>query len=391
MSERMKNMVIIIMAGGAGTRFWPLSTEKNPKQFLTLFGDKSLLQMSFDRISTLVPPEKVLVLTHKDFIPQVQKQLPLIPQDNIIGEPARKYTAAAVMLAALLSRKRFGNPVMTILTADHLIKPFDSFQKHIRSAARMAEKNDVLYTFGIVPTYPAVGFGYLECGELIVNDDGIKHYRVRSFKEKPDIDTASQYVKSGKFYWNSGMFIWTVDTILRQLNLHLPHHVESISEAIPYDKTDRWDNELRNAFESLHPISIDCGIMEKALNVRCVVSNFSWSDVGGWLALKDHLPADDATNSFNCRLIDMDARNNLIFCEEPDDTVMIIGVNDLVVVRAGSNLLVVDKDRTEDIKKLSPVVIKETKRENHRPWGYYQILSENPECKVKRIVVYPGM
>ncbi len=345
-------LVVVIMAGGAGTRFWPLSTEDKPKQFLKLFGNRSLLQMSFDRISNLVPEERILVLTNTNFVKSVKEQLPEIPEENIIGEPYRRDTAAAVALASLLCQKRYGNPVIATLTADHLIEPVDVFEKTLLSAVRMADKNDVLYTFGIKPTHPATGYGYIECGNLSVNDEGIKHYELLRFKEKPDIETARKYFDSGKFYWNSGMFVWSVEAILRQLHNHLPTHIETLEKAIPFDKSERWNLALKEAFEPLYPISIDFGIMEKAPNVRCIASTFSWSDVGGWLALKDHLQKDKADNSYRGAIIQMDAHENLIFCKNPSDTVMLIGIKDLVIVRAGSKTLITHKDRAEDVKKL---------------------------------------
>lgn len=352
MKEENLNLVVVIMAGGAGTRFWPLSAENRPKQFLNLFGDRTLLQMSFDRISSLVPPERILVLTNAAFVPIVREQLSEIPVENIIGEPTRRDTAAAVGLAAVLCRRRFGNPVMVILTADHLIEPVDSFQKTLLSAARMAAQNDVLYTFGIQPTFPATGFGYLERGAQIADDNRIEHFQLVRFKEKPDLATARQYVESGKFYWNSGMFVWTAEAILKQIETHLPTHIKELSNAVRFDQTPRWDDSLKAAFESLDVISIDFGVMEKATNVRCIASKFSWSDVGGWLALKGCLPEDEAGNCCRGNTISLDATDNLVFCEDSEETIMLIGIKDLVVVRAGARTLIVHKDRTEEIKKL---------------------------------------
>ena len=352
MNENGLDLVVVIMAGGAGTRFWPLSTEQRPKQFINLFGDRSLLQKSFDRISDLVTPARVLVLTNAAYVSIVKEQLPRIPAENIIGEPIRRDTAAAVGLAAVLCRKRFGNPVMATLTADHLIEPVDLFQQTLLSAARRATDSNALYTFGIQPTYPATGYGYLERGASIGDYEGVEHFQLLRFKEKPDLETASQYVESGKFYWNSGMFVWTADAILKEFELHLPDHAKALSRAAAADQTPEWEDALKVAFESLHRVSIDFGVMEKAQNVCCVASKFSWDDVGGWLALRSYLPKDEAGNCFRGKAITLDATDNVLFCEDPEETVMLIGVKDLVVVRAGAGLLIVNKDRTEDIKKL---------------------------------------
>jgi mannose-1-phosphate guanylyltransferase len=352
MSEQRENLVIVIMAGGVGTRFWPLSTDEVPKQFLDLFGDRSLLQQSFDRVSDLVPPERILVLTNAAFVSTVQEQLPEIPTKNIIGEPIRRDTAAAVGLAALLCRKRFGNPVMVTLTADHLIEPVSLFQKTLLSAASKAAEGEALYTFGVEPTYPATGYGYLERGTQIFDDGGIEHFQLLHFKEKPHLEAARAYVQSGDFYWNAGMFVWTAEAILKEMAIHLPNHVKVLSHAVEFDQTPQWADALKTAFESLHRVSIDFGVMEKAQKVCCVASRFSWRDVGGWLALESCLSQDEAGNCCYGEPVTLDATDNLVFCEDPEETVMLIGVKDLVIVRVGARTLITHKDRTEDVKKL---------------------------------------
>ena len=352
MAERDLDLVVVIMAGGVGTRFWPLSTANVPKQFLELFGDRTLLQKSFDRVSGLVPPERVLVLTNAAFVSMVKEQLPEIPVENIIGEPMRRDTAAAVGLAAMLCRKRFGNPVIVTLTADHLIEPVSLFQKTMLSAVGKAAEGDALYTFGIEPNYPATGYGYLERGAPIGEDEGIQHFQLLRFKEKPDLATAGEYVDSGRFYWNSGMFVWMADAILKELETHLPDHARALARAAGFDRTDRWEQVLQEAFESIPRVSIDFGVMEKAQNVCCVASKFSWDDVGGWLSLNNYLTKDETGNCCRGKALMLDASDNVVFCEDPEETVMLIGVKDLVVVRARGGILVVHKDRTEDIKKL---------------------------------------
>ncbi|MBW2107444.1 MAG: mannose-1-phosphate guanylyltransferase [Deltaproteobacteria bacterium] len=311
-----------------------------------------MLQMSYDRIRDLVPPDRVLVLTNQAFADRVREQLAEIPPDNIVGEPMRKDTSAAVGLAAALCRKRFGNPVIVTLTADHTIEPVSVFQKTLLSAVRQAAADGALYTFGIQPTYPATGYGYLERGALLYNDDGIEHYELRRFKEKPPLEAARQYVDSGKFYWNSGMFVWRTDTIWRALETHLPGHVKALERAAAFDRTPDWQQALKEAFEGLPRVSIDYGVMEKADRVCCVASKFSWNDVGGWLALRDYLPDDGRENRCRARAIVLDASGNTVFCEQPEETVMLVGVKDLVIVRAAEGMLIAHKDRVEDVKKL---------------------------------------
>jgi mannose-1-phosphate guanylyltransferase len=352
MENTERDLVIVIMAGGMGTRFWPLSTEEKPKQFLSLFDDRSLLQKSYDRVAGFVPDERILVLTNKRFVDLAREQLPKIPAENIIGEPMRRDTAAAVCLGAVMCEKRFGNPVMVILTADHLIEPPELFRQTLLSAIYSARQNSMMYTFGIKPTYPATGYGYLELGPKVEEGNGIEHFELLHFVEKPDIETAKRYVQSGRFRWNSGMFVWRTDTILREIRQYIPAHLEIISEAIKSYRTPRWQRALDKGFENLEPISIDYAVMEKSRNVRCASCTFSWSDVGGWNAIKAYLPRDEAGNYLRGRVKNMDSNGNLVFCQDKNETVILIGVRDLVVVRADGKTLITHKDRTEDIKKL---------------------------------------
>lgn len=347
-----KNLVTIIMAGGVGTRFWPLSTHERPKQFIQLFDDRSLLQKSYDRVVGIVPDERVFVLTNRQFVPLVREQLPNLPDHNIIGEPQRKDTAAAVCLGTLIAMKRYGNPVIITLTADHLIEPVERFQQTLISAVKEARYTNALYTFGITPTYPATGYGYLEVGEESIIHDGIEHFHVVSFKEKPDAEMASQYLESGRFLWNSGMFVWTADAIFNELTLSLPKHVMRLTKAVEKLGTAQWENELQERFAAIEKISIDYAVMEKARDVRCVSGDFSWKDVGGWLAIKDFLPKDENGNFIKGKVHTLDAQGNMVFCDRPKETLAMVGVSDVVVVRAGEKTLVAHKDRLEDVKHL---------------------------------------
>lgn len=352
MNDNDLNMVAVIMAGGAGTRFWPLSTEKKPKQFITLFDDRTLLQKSRDRLRGILSPERILVITNAAYVNLVKEQLPEIPTANIIGEPTRRDTAAAVCLGAAIAKKRFGNPVIVTVTADHVIEPLDLFRKTILSAARKARESNALYTFAVKPTFPATEYGYLEMGENLGTDSGIAHFRVAKFREKPNLEMAGIYFESGTHFWNSGMFAWNTDAILRELRTHLPDHYEKIVTAVEYESTASWPEKLREAFEDIEPISIDYAVMEKAVDVRCAAAEFMWSDVGGWLALKDFLPCDGEGNYFRGIVHTYDSSGNIVFSDDPNETLMLVGVDDLVAVRAGGKTLIADKSRIEDIKKV---------------------------------------
>ncbi len=345
-------LTVVIMAGGAGTRFWPLSTAERPKQLLHLFGERSLLQQSYDRVKELVPVDRILVLTNQVLMGPVREQLPELPAANVIGEPLRRDTAAAVALAALLCRKRYGDPVIAVLTADHLIKPVELFQKTLLSAAAAAAAEPVLYTFGIRPTYAATCYGYLERGEKITQDQGVEHYRLLRFKEKPDKATAREYLETGRYYWNSGMFVWSAGTILAEYERQLPEYLQHLGPVVEQDCTAGWDEALRAGFERLKATSVDFGIMEDAAQVRAVAGDFYWNDVGGWPALEEFLETDDSGNAARGKVEALNALGNLVYCEDPEETVALVAVEGLVVVRTGDKTLIVPRDKTEQIKEL---------------------------------------
>lgn len=347
------NLAVLILAGGAGTRFWPLSTQQRPKQFLSLLGEETLLQAAFRRARLLAPLERILVMTNETFLPLVREQLPDLPEKNIVGEPMRRDTAAAICLGAILFQRRFRNPVMVVVTADHRIEPVEEFIRVIRSAASMAARERVLYTIGIPPTYPATSYGYLHKGNRLQTDDGLEHYELLGFREKPDLPTAETYVRSGEYAWNSGMFIWQVGVILEEIAQKLPLHREALEPCVLDGEEATCDQDkLSQAFGVLPPVSIDYGLMEHAQNVRMIGATFEWSDLGGWLALEAYLASDEAGNHYRGQVVGLDSRSNIVFCENPDELVALVGVDDLVVVRAGNRTLVVPRWRAEDVKQL---------------------------------------
>ena len=353
-----RELVVAIMAGGAGTRFWPASTTKRPKQFLPLTGERTLLQMTFDRVASVVGAERVLVLTQQRFQDLVHEQLPDLPKRNIIGEPMRRDTAAAVALAATVADAHFRGPdgqapVLAILASDHVISPDAAFQATLVSAARGAKGADgALYTFGLEPRSPSTAYGYLEVSDVLGDDDGVVHQRLVRQVEKPARAVAEGYVAGGKHLWNSGMFVWSTTAILGELERQLPAHRSLLQTAAKRFGEDDFDAALAAGFEPLEKISIDYGVMENAQDVRCVRATFDWSDVGGFVALKDHLPVDDDDNAHRAELVARDARGNIVFAEDATEQVALIGVEDLIVVRVGARTLVVHKHRAEEIKQL---------------------------------------
>lgn len=336
-------LVAVILAGGAGTRFWPASTAEKPKQFLTLVGDRSLLQMSHDRVRALVPPERILVVTAARFVAEVRRHLPDLPAHNVIGEPLRRDTAAAVALAGLVVDARFGPARMAVLTADHLISPPERFQDALRTAVDHCDERHAV-TFGIEPTAPATGYGYLETGS------GETVAPVIRFHEKPDLETARRYVESGRFLWNSGMFVFHTRGLRAALAAHLPRHLELLEPVA--SRGDVSTGALEPAFSALSSISIDKGLMEKLDGTLCVRARFDWSDVGSFPALAPHLPHDGAGNAVRGRVHTRDATANVVWCEDAQELVGLVGVSDLVVVRAGRRTLIAPLSRAEEVKLL---------------------------------------
>lgn len=343
--------VVTIMAGGVGTRFWPVSTKMHPKQFLRLVGERTLLQASYERAAALTSHERILVLTNESFVPEVRRQLPLIPAENVIGEPVRRDTAGAITLAALLAKSRYGSPMMVVLTADHWISPLAEFVRTIDAAVELAAQTGEICTIGIPASYPATGYGYIHCPTLVFPEGGVAHGEVSSFREKPDLATAVAYVQSGDHWWNSGMFVWSVPTIIRELTANLPGHLSLLEPVVTGGSAAELEARLAGAFPQLPVISIDYAVMEKALRVHMVRSTFNWSDLGGWSALEDYLSIDQG-NRCEGRVVAIDAAENVVFCEDRDELVALLGVHGLVIARAGGRTLIADKHRAEDVKKL---------------------------------------
>ena len=353
MTTKPADVAVVILAGGAGTRFWPLSTEARPKQFLRLVGERTLLQQAYDRVATLVPAEQVLVLTAQRFTAEVRKQLPELPSQNVVGEPCRRDTAAAVALATLLCKHHLAAKVMVLLTADHRIEPVSAFQQVLTSAIQGARLHaSALYTIGIQPSYAATSYGYLQLGKRIDTDGTVPHYALEQFREKPDLHTAQTYVDSGQFRWNSGMFIWTVDAIMGELEEHLPDHLSQLKQAVAAHGTPDFEQALNQAFTPLSSTSIDYAVMERARQVHCVDAQFEWDDLGGWLAMERFLERDAANNAVRGHLHALDAAGNIVFCEREDEHVALVGVRDMVVIRTSNKTLVMPKERAEEIKQL---------------------------------------
>lgn len=344
----MNHYYALIMAGGGGTRLWPLSRQKNPKQSIQLFGDRTLYQIAVDRLAPLFPPERILVVTSSQYAPGLQAQRPLIPAENFVIEPSPKGTAPAIGLAALAIRQRDPQALMACLTADHFIKDEGRFRALLAAAAEVAAK-DFLVTLGIEPTYPATGFGYIQRDSVLGTFGGFEAYHTARFKEKPPLEEAQQMVADGLHSWNSGMFVWRVERLMEEFAWQMPgfHHQLSQIEAEPSSLATIWPNVLNT--------TIDYGIMEGAEQVAVIpAGGLGWNDVGSWEALLEVLPRDEAGNVvLGTELIGLETRDTLIHNSNPQrQLVATIGVSGLAIVDTGDILLVCPLEKAQAVREI---------------------------------------
>ncbi|MBN1868662.1 NTP transferase domain-containing protein [Candidatus Sumerlaeota bacterium] len=353
--------VVVIMAGGSGERFWPLSRKGRPKQLLALATDKPMLAEVAERACDLVGASNLFIVAGPHLEEAIREVLPLLPSDNLVIEPMGKNTAPCLALAAVVIAKRYGpDTVMGVLSADSLIGDLETFDRNVDLAFETAEREDVLVTLGIRPTHPDTGFGYLEIGPAVSPEGdprGTAH-RVESFREKPDEETARRYVESGQYLWNSGMFFWRIATLLKGLEQHAPAIASGAARIAESIGTDEYRTILREVFENWEKISIDYALMEKARNVRAVAGEFGWDDVGTWTALARTRPVDADGNLEIGRCLALDTADTILYnktgatSDEEPPLLVSLGVQDLVVVHAGSAVLVCHRDRAQDIKQV---------------------------------------
>lgn len=348
----MANRYVVIMAGGKGERFWPQSRLKRPKQLLPIVGEKPLLTQTVDRLSGLVPPENILIVTNEEQKAAVIDICPMLPEANIIGEPVGRDTAAAVGLSMVLVKQRDPEGVFAMLPADHVIHDDDGFKKIVAASFEAAEKESVLVTIGISPEFPATGYGYIHRGDAWTEIDGRTVYHVKAFKEKPDEATAKSYVDSGEYYWNAGMFVWTVQAIgaaFAEFTPGLNSALGKIDDALTAGQP--LANVLNEQYPSLEKISIDYAVMENAKNVVTMESAFDWDDVGEWPAVARHFAADAAGNVVKGHGMVHGGEGNIVISPEGHLTA-IVGADDLIVVRTEDATLICPKSKAQDIKHL---------------------------------------
>jgi len=354
MSDSSKPFAAVIMAGGQGQRFWPLSTSGRPKQFLDL--DKSgrtLIQATFDRLVPLTGTvDRIFVATAARYVDLVREQLPELPGGNLLVEPTPRDSAPAIALACLAIQQRLGDVVVGFFSSDHRIGG-SGFTSTTRRAIEVASQADGLVTIGIRPTRPATGYGYIELGDRVPTplgsvEPGVDAHRIARFVEKPNLRVAETYVESGKHLWNAGIFVWPVAAALTELDRHAEGLMKPLRAAVA-------KRNIAEVFPTLQRISIDFALMERTDRAYVVPGAFEWDDIGDWVALERLIAPEDGPGGPNTVIgkhVGLDASRNIVYTEDPDDVVVTLGVHDLVVVKRGKTLLLVHKDRVQEIKSL---------------------------------------
>ncbi len=337
----------VIMAGGVGARFWPKSREKQPKQLLKIFNEKSLIQNTVSRLEGIVEKENIFIVTNKIQKPGIVEQLPGIPEQNVIEEPFGKNTAACIGLASVLVEKNNEDAITLILPADHMITDNNKFRDTITKAAKFAEKENALVTIGITPDRPETGYGYIQTDDLVQDDD---IFNVKTFAEKPTLETAKRFVESGDFLWNSGMFIWKVSVIMEQFNSYMPNLYEGLLKIKSAIGAENFEEVLVHEYRRMKSISIDYGVMEKSQKVCVVKGFFDWNDVGSWEAVYQLSEKDSEKNVGGNDILFQDTTNSYVNTNKKFTA--LVGVDNLVVIETEDALLICDRNQAQSVKQV---------------------------------------
>jgi len=336
----------VIMAGGRGERFWPKSRNSRPKQFLSLTSDgETMIQKTVRRLSPLVAPEDIFIVTNAAYKELVADQLPEVPAENVLAEPCARNTAPCIAFAAAVIGRKYDDAMMLVLPSDHLIGYENIYIKTLKKAVTVAEQGKNLVTIGITPTYPETGYGYINFGE-----ESGDAYAVERFVEKPDLPTAKKYLASGKYLWNSGMFVWKISSVMANLKEFMPEIYEGALRIGESFGTDSFEETLVKEFTAFTSESIDFGIMEKASDIYTIPGSFGWDDVGSWLAVERINETDDDKNYIDGDVITVDSKRTTVCGGKR--LIAAIGTRDIIIVDTDDVLLVCSKNNTQDVKKV---------------------------------------
>ncbi len=386
----------VILAGGSGTRFWPLSRELLPKQLLSILDERSMLALTLDRILPLIQVEDVRIVTIRSQAGEVRRELASLgrPEIRVLEEPEARNTAAAIGLAAVEILRDDPQGILAVFPADHHILDARTFTELIQRARKVAAAG-WLVTLGIQPTRPETGYGYIQRGDLLEGHATQGAYRVRRFTEKPDRETAEEYLRTGEYYWNSGIFLWRADLFMEEMRRHLPEHHRVLQKiaSLPEDKPGREDR-IRELYGALESISVDYGIMERSDRVAVIPAEMGWNDVGSWAAVHDLMEKDENGNVLRGDVVALDTRNSLIRSE--DRLVAVLGVEDLVVVDTTDAVLVCPRERVQEVRRIAELLREQNRdearihRRVEKPWGAYKVLDLGDQYQVKWLEVKPG-
>lgn len=344
----------LIMAGGKGTRFWPLSTEEKPKQFLNLIGDKTMIQMTVDRIKPIIPIERIFICTGEMYVELVKEQLPELPEKNIIVEPEGRNTAPCITLSALVINRYYNDSTMVVLPSDHLINNKDEFRKVIlESEDFIVKNNNAILTLGMEPSRAETGYGYIKCSKIKDKINDCEVIKVEKFVEKPNKDLAEVYVANGNYLWNGGMFIWKANNILNEISKYSPNTFEALHK-IQYAEEEDLQALINEKYGKTESISIDYAVLEKSKDIYVIPSNFGWDDIGSWEAIERYTEKDELGNVVIGEAKAIEGENNLLVSS--NHKVIVEGLSGIYVIENDGKILIGHKSNILNVKNLKNIV-----------------------------------
>ncbi len=353
-----------IMAGGVGERFWPGSRRHLPKQFLNIIGSSTMIQATVERVSSLIPKEKVWIVSNEKQGFLISEQLPSLKKEQVLLEPFGRNTAPCIALAAACLKKQDPDAIMVVLPSDHVIRNTKVFLQVIHDCARIASQTQNLVTLGIKPYAPETGYGYIHYDQPFLEKIDTKFFKVKAFVEKPTKEKAEAFLKDGHFLWNSGMFIWSVKSILEAIKNYLPQIDEELKKLEPHLGRSTQDQAIRSMYEKITSVSIDYGVMEKAKNILVAVGDFGWDDVGSWSSLENHFDKDKKGNTFVGHQVDLGSQNIMVI-NHGEGMVATLGLQDVIIVRTSDAVLVMDKTKGQEVKAVLELMKKNSEHQKY--------------------------